>query len=491
MTNTLAQDDYLRKLKTLFADITVYKDAKRNTFINSLGIPSFLRDWLVRRFADEDGRVDTEALQGYVNQYIPRREQWEGLKSAMVKEGTKVKFLAKIRVEIDVKTGEGLFSLPDFSFPSRKYEAIIAERLLLEKKQALLDTVEAWGVVQLEWRLVPIPGPKEQGAIVMTDFQPFKPYKVDLDFYQRARAEFALEEWLDTLLMAIDYNPRGFLNQQQKLTMLSRLLPFVEPRLNIIELAPKGTGKSYLFSKISKYGWLISGGNVTRPRLFFDAGKRQPGLITRHDYVALDEIQTITFPDEEEIRGALKGYLESGEFRVGDYKGTGTAGFVLLGNIQQKLMNEEKNMFRELPRIFHESALLDRFHGFIRGWDIPRMKENMKAQGWGLNAEYFSEIVHALRQDIRYRALVDEWLEVPRGADTRDTEAVKRLATGFLKLLFPHAIFPGSLQLSEFDQYCFQPAMRMRQIIRKQLNILDSEYTSALPAIVCKPVDQL
>ncbi len=486
MTSAAAPEAYEQKLKRIFADIVVYKDARRNRFISALGIPSFLRDWLVRRFAGEDGRVDTEALQGYVNRYIPRREQWEALKSAMVNEGARIKLLAKIRVEIDIKTGVGLFTLPDFSFPGRKYEAQIEERLLLEKKQPLLENVEAWGVLQLEWRLVPVPGPKPQGAIVLTDFQPFKPYTVEVDFYQRARAEFSLEEWLDTLLLAIDYNPRGFLSQQQKLAMLSRLLPFVEPRLNLIELAPKGTGKSYLYSQISKYGWLISGGNVSRARLFYDAAKRQPGLITRHDYVALDEIQTITFPDEEEIRGALKGYLESGEFRVGDYRGIGSAGFVLLGNIPQRLMNEEKNMFQELPRIFHESALLDRFHGFLRGWDIPRLKENLKAQGWGLNAEYFSEILHELRKDIRYRALVDDWLEVPKGADTRDTEAVKRLATGFLKLLFPHAILPGEVQPSEFDRYCFQPALRMRQIIRRQLHLLDSEYPTAMPEIVCK-----
>lgn len=486
MTTEISPPDYVNKLKRIFADIVVYKDARRNKFISSLGIPSFLRDWLVRRFADADGRVDTEALQKYINQYIPHREQWEALKSTMIKEGAKVRFLAKIRVEIDVRTGEGLYMLPDFGFPSRKYEAIISDRLLLEKKQALLDNVETWGVLEVEWRLVTIPGPKPQGAIVLTDFQPFKPYTVDVEFYQRAREEFSFEEWVNTLLMAIDYNPQGFLDQRQKLVMLSRLLPFVEPRLNLIELAPKGTGKSYIYSNISKYGWLISGGNVSRARLFYDAGRRQPGLITRHDYVALDEIQTITFPDEDEVRGALKGYLESGEFRVGDYKGNGSAGFVLLGNIPQSHMNEEKNMFRGLPRIFQESALLDRFHGFLRGWDIPRLKESLKAQGWGLNAEYFSEILHALRTDIRYRDLVDSWLEVPKGADTRDTEAVKKLSTGFLKLLFPNAIFSGSLSPTEFDRFCLQPALRLRQIVRRQLHILDTEYSASMPEIVCR-----
>lgn len=487
MTTAARPEDLGRKLKQIFGDTVVYKDARRNKAISALGIPSFLRDWLVRRFADSDGQVDIEALQQYVNRHIPRREQWEALKSAMVKEGARIRILARLRVEIDIRTGEGLFSLPDLSFPTRKYEAVIADRLLVEKKQALLDNVETWGVLQLEWRQVPIPGPKPQGAIVLTDFQPFKPYTVEVEFYQQARKEFSLEEWLDILLLAIDYNPQGFLNQEQKLALLSRLLPFVEPRLNLIELAPKGTGKSYLFSNISKYGWLISGGNITRARLFYDAARKQPGLITRHDYVALDEIQTITFPDEEEIRGALKGYLESGEFRVGDYKGNGSAGFVLLGNIPQKLMHEDKNMFQELPRIFHESALLDRFHGFLRGWDIPRMRENLKAQGWGLNAEYFSEILHALRPDIRYRDLVDHWLEVPKGADTRDTEAIKRLATGYLKLLFPHAIYPEAVSPADFDRYCLQPARRRRQIIRKQLHLLDREYSPTLPEIVCRP----
>jgi ATP-dependent Lon protease len=483
MANSSVHTEYVEKLKSIFTGMVVYKDAARNKFISSMGIPSFLRDWLVMRFSDETGRIDTASLQTYIEQFIPRREQWERLKTSMVKEGARIKFLAKIRVEMDVKTGEGLFTLPDFGFPSRKYEAIILDKVLLEKKQVLFEDVESWGVLQLEWRLGAIPGFKNHGAIVLTDFQPFKPYKVDLSFFQEARAHFSLDEWLDTLLMAVDYSPQGFLNNKQKLTLISRLLPFVEPRLNIIELAPKGTGKSYLFSQISKYGWLISGGNVTRARLFYDVAKRLPGLITRHDYLALDEIQSITFPDEDEIRGALKGYLESGEFRVGDYKGIGEAGFVLLGNIKQRMMSEEKNMFQELPRIFHESALLDRFHGFILGWKLPRMKENMKAQGWGLNAEYFSEIMHELRKDIRYRAIVDELLDIPKGADTRDTEAIKRLSTGYIKLLFPHATSPNALTNQDFQQYCFNPAFHMRQIIRKQLNILDAEYSINMPDI--------
>jgi len=285
--------------------------------------------------------------------------------------------------------------------------------------------------------------------------------------------------------------PEGFLDKKQKLTMISRLLPFVEKRLNLIELAPKGTGKSYLFSQISKYGWLVSGGSITRARLFYDINKRMNGLVSHYDYVALDEIQSISFPNQEEIQGALKGYLESGEFRIGDYRGIGEAGFVLLGNIKESLMNIEVNMFQELPPIFHESALLDRFHGFIKGWDIPRMKENMKAQGWALNVEYFSEIMHLLRDDIIYRAVVDEILEVPKGADTRDTEAIKRICTGFMKLLFPHVRDIDDIDATEFVEFCLNPAKSMRAVIKKQLGIIDREFSGKdIPDITCKLLNQ-
>jgi ATP-dependent Lon protease len=471
------------KLKSIFSDTLVYKSAQRNKFLYALGIPSYLRDWLVMRFANDQGQINVDEVFTYVNQYIPQREQWESLKSAMVKEGSRVRILAKVRVEVDVTTGEGLFGLPDLGFPARKYEAVISDRVLREKKDTLLMSSETWGVVELEWTIKQITGRKEEGRVYMIDFKPFRPYQVDLQFFQEARKEFTLEEWLDLLLLAIDYNPVGFITTRDKVAMLSRLLSFIEKRLNLIELAPKGTGKSYLFSQISKYGWLVSGGSISRARLFYHQGQRAIGLVSRYDYVALDEIQSINFPDEEEVRGALKGYLESGEYRVGDYRGVGDAGFVLLGNINEDFMNEDMNMFRELPSAFQESALLDRFHGFIKGWDIPRMKENMKAEGWGLNVEYFSEIMHALRNDIRYRGTVDELLTVPRGADTRDTEAIKRLATGFLKLLFPHAVTARDIKPAAFEEYCLNPAKAMRGIMRKQLHIMDPEYADTIPEI--------
>ena len=136
-------------------------------------------------------------------------------------------------------------------------------------------------------------------------------------------------------------------------------------------------------------------------------------------------------------------------------------------------MDTDTNMFQKLPEIFHESALLDRFHGFIKGWELPKMKENLKANGWALNTEYFGEILHMLRDELSYRAVVDQLLQLPKNSATRDTEAIKRICTGFLKLLFPDATEVDKINIDEFERYCLAPAKEMRSIIKTQLSIMD------------------
>ena len=220
----------------------------------------------------------------------------------------------------------------------------------------------------------------------------------------------------------------------------SRLLPFVEKRINLIELAPKGTGKSYVFGHISKNGLLTDGGKVTRSKMFYDANRRKPGYICGPDYVAIDEVKLVNFGDENEMRSILQGYLEYGTFNSNGYNGESDAGVVFLGNIKEENMDEYGYMLGELPTLFQETALLDRIHGFVKGWDIPRMNDGLKLTGWALNSEYFCSILHELRNDMSYRAIVEKIVEVPEHADTRDTEAIKRLATAYLKLLFPKAL---------------------------------------------------
>ena len=129
-----------------------------------------------------------------------------------------------------------------------------------------------------------------------------------------------------------------------------------------------------------------------------------------------------------------------------------------------------------IPQSFQETALLDRIHGFVKGWDIPRMNDSLKVNGWALNSEYFCSILHELRNDMSYRALVEKMVETPDHADTRDTEAIKRLATAYLKLLFPNARSESDIDKIEFRDYCLLPAMKMRRIIKLQQGMIDTEY---------------
>ena len=183
--------------------------------------------------------------------------------------------------------------------------------------------------------------------------------------------------------------------------------------------------------------------------------------------------------------------MESGVFTVGNYEGVADAGIILLGNISQDNMDEYKSMFSELPSTFHESALLDRFHGFIKGWDIPRMHDDLKISGWALNSEYFCSIMHLLREDASYRVVVDQLVEVPEHSDTRDTEAVKRICTAFLKLLFPNVRSIYDIESRDFNRYCLRPATKMRRIIKMQLGILDPEFKGKdVPAFSVRNIDE-
>jgi len=468
--------------------MVVYKDLKKSTFFSALSLPSFMRDWLLKRFEDESGHFDSDELVRFVRTYLPRKDDWTSIKNRVVIEHERVKFLAKISVDIDIKTGEVSFAMPDFGLSGK--DTVIEEMVWESCKEDLVRGRETWGMLEIAYRQ-PDDDMKLKGKIKLTSFKTFCPYTIDLDYYKDARREFSTAEWLDVLLGAVDYNASGYLgDEEKKLTMLARLLPFVEKRLNLIELAPKGTGKSYLFGRVSRFGWLSSGGVMSRAKMFYDQNKRTEGLVSGNDYITLDEVQTISFTDVDEMRAALKGYLESGIFTVGNYEGTADAGVILCGNIKKETMDEDGfgNMFEELPSVFHESALIERFHGFIKGWNIPRMNDDLKIAGWALNSEYFCSIMHELRDDMSYRAIVDELIEVPEAADTRDTEAVKRIATAYLKLLFPQVRSANDISTREFKRYCLDRARKMRDTIRYQLGLLDIEYRGKdIPAFSVRP----
>ena len=472
MAETFQNADWLERFRDAFDEMVVFKDLKRSNFIASFKLPSFMRDWVIKRFQDEDGEIDVDAAASFIREFIPKKDDWKSVMDRVVTRQERVRFLAKIAVNIDIKTQNVSFELPDFGLSWK--DTIIPPDVWVNCGDALLKSEENWGIVELGYQY-PVSA-KEPGKIKLTDFQDFCPYTVDLEEYKYARESFSLSEWMDMILSAVDYNADGYDGELQKFAMLQRLLPFVEKRLNLMELAPAGTGKSYLFGQISRYGWLVSG-KVTRAKLIYDIGRKKDGVVSARDYVALDEIREAEYMADPEIQSALQAIMENGAYRAPDnHEVNVDAGIVFLGNISSERMNEYQNMFVELPKPFHQPQFLDRIHGFIRGWELPRMTDDLKVCGWALNSEYFATIMHQLRDDPSYRAIVDELILLPPGADTRDTEAVKRISTAYLKLLFPQVRGASDILPKDFRKYCLNPAMNMRSIIRLQMGYADEKH---------------
>lgn len=484
------------KFRSCFGDMSVYKDLKNSNFFSTLGLPSFMRDWLLQRYQDDDGRYEAGEISAFVNKYMPRQNEWLAIKDRIVTDYENVKILAKILVDINISTSEISFSLPDYGISNN--QTMIDNGVWNRCKEELVSGKETWGLIELGYRPPDDSArPKIPGRIKLLSFQNFCPYEIDLDYFKDARAEFTIDEWRDIILGAVDYNPAGYDIARKKdselpdvgrmkMAFISRLAPFVEKRLNLMELAPKGIGKSYVFGQLSRHGWLSTSDRITRAKLFYDMNKRCLGLVGQNDFVVLDEIQKTCF--DEGMGAILQGYLEQGVFTVGNYQGASDCGMVLCGNIEPELMNADGRlfMFGKLPALFHDPAIIDRFHGFIKGWHIPRMNDDLKVNGWALNSEYFTAIMHELRSDASYRYIVDEIVQVPEGADTRDTEAIKRVATALLKLLFPNTKSAGDIKPLAFEHYCLRPARNMRAVIRRQLHMMDEQYKLGLPDLIAR-----
>lgn len=461
------------RLLDAFDEMVLYKDLSKGNIISSFKLPSFMRDWVMKMFQDEEGNLDINEASEYIRTYIPKRGEWKSIQNRIVTQNEMVKFLGRVSINIDIKSQEVSFALPDFGLGYK--DTYISPEVWDRCSNVLLRSEEAWGVVELGY-LFP-EDEKKDGKIQMLDFQDFCPYTTDLGEFKDARSMFTLDEWIDIVLSAVDYNPNGYDSMTQKLAVLQRLLPFVEKNLNLLELAPPGTGKSYLFGQISRYGWLVSG-KATRAQLIYHRASKRDGVVAYKDFIALDEIREAEYMKDTEMHSALQQIMENKKYKSDDgHEVNVDAGIVFLGNINGDNMNEYTFMFSELPEPFHKSPFLDRIHGFIKGWDLPRMNDDMKAKGWSLNSEYYSTIMHELRDDPVYRNVVEDMLVLPEKADTRDTEAIRRICTAYMKLLFPHVTDASEMSPFEFDCYCLQPAKEMRSIIRVQMGLVDSKET--------------
>jgi len=459
-----------QKAKDYYGEVVINKGLMGKAGFGARAIPVYVGEWIISQFMDgdkitEDGRNE---IVSTISKFLPQKADKNMILNRLG-EQEEVRILDDFRINVDLD-----HHTHDLSIPILDVNHGMVQKNIIDSNPMLLKT-GMWGLGTL--RYVPPDGEDiKKGQIWMVEFKAFQTPGVDLDYWRESRKHFTTDEWIDLLVSSCQFNPEVH-TLPQKLLLLSRIIPLVEPRVNIIELAPKGTGKSFVFDNISRYAAVIPGGKLSAPALFFNSTTKQIGLIPRYDVVVVDEIQKIQTDASGEAMAGLKMYLESGRYRraTGDL-GTSESSFVMLGNItlgsSRLPLYESDGIFKELPTALQESAFIDRIHGIIEGWFMPRVSRNTPSQSLGFKGDFFSEVLHELRVDLRYADYVSQSMHLPQCEDMRDTKAIARLAEGFLKLLFPD-LKPSE---EEFISYCVNPAVRMRQQIRDELAKIDQEY---------------
>ena len=457
-----------QKALDYYGEVIINKHLIHEAGFGARAIPTYVGEWILSAYA-EDGEL-TEASRGkiaaFLGKYLPTKGQKDEIKNRLLKMET-VRLLDDYSVAINLKTGERLLRIPLLDINDAQVSGQIVD------ENELLVTSGVWGIGDLFY--VPPESSRERGRVWMRELRPFQISSVDLDYFKECRQHFTFDEWLDLMVSSIGFNPRAQ-TLPQKMILITRIIPLAEPRVNIVELAPKGTGKSFVYDNLSRYARVVAGGKITPAVLFHNLATHTPGLITRYDVIVLDEVQSIRGDSAGELMAGLKVYLESGRYSRGNTMGTSEASFAMLGNLtldaDYQPIYDEDGLFREIPNFLQETAFIDRVHGLIAGWEMGRVTKDTPSTSMGFKGDFFSEILHVLRREAQCGEYVSQNMRLVSCDDLRDRKAIARLATGFLKLLFPD-MKPTE---EEFREFCVQPAVELRQRVRDELHKLDPEY---------------
>jgi len=462
-------ESFEQKALDSYGSLIINKSFARKAGFGSRAIPVYVREWIVAHYVGDSPDLTDDArarIAEFVRKYLPSKSERESVKNLLYEQND-VKLLDDYSVQVNLTKGDRYLLIPFLD----ESKASIPPNIVRDNEMLLSSGI--WGVGTLSYAPPTDEGP---GQVIMRSFTPFQLASLALDYFISQRRHFTTQEWLDFIVNSMGFNHRIY-TERQKILLISRLLPMVEPRHNLIELAPKGTGKSFVYENMSRYVTVRSGA-ITAPVLFFNDARKTPGLITRFDCVVIDEAQKVRGDRSGELTALLKSYLEAGRFGRGSAGSiTAESGIVILANIDldehKRPLHEMIGLFRDFPNFLRETAFLDRFSGLLPGWDLPRVTKATPSVCLGLKGDIFAEILHMLRSDISYRDFVKTNMELENCDDLRDSRAIESGATGMLKILFP------SQQPTEQDfyQYCVNPALEMRHRVRDELCKLDREYT--------------
>ena len=464
--------DHLDKLAaSVFDGYLVRKDLVRR-YSRQYPVPTYVVEFLLGRYcASVDEDEIAEGLKIVEQQLKDRtvRTGEEELFKARAREIGSVRIIDIIKARLDAKNDCYIAELPSVNLRDVRIE----DDLVRDNERMLTDGFYAEVTLSYDGIIA-----QEKGGrpFKVDGLRPIQMSKSDvLDIYAKARNAFTTSEWVDFLLRSIGLEPGAF-SERAKRVVLLRIIPFVERNYNLVELGPRGTGKSHLFQQISPYAHLISGGKATVAKMFVNNANGQRGLVCQHDIVCFDEVSGISF-DQKDGVNIMKGYMASGQFSRGKENIRAEGSLVMVGNLDVDVEQQQRigHLLSPLPPDMRDdTAFMDRLHAYAPGWDYPKLNpEEHLTDHFGLVSDFLSECWSRLRNGNRV-AVMQGRVHLGGALSGRDIEAVNKTVSGLIKLLFPDPDMPVSDEdLESIVRLALEARRRVKE---QQRRVFKSEF---------------
>jgi len=454
-----------RKLNEVFPGKVVRKDLLHK-IKKGTNVPSFVLEFLLAKYCASDDaeeiKAGIEAVFETLESNYVRPDEANKAQSTVQQKG-KHRFIDKVHVTYSEKEKRHWAEMENFN--SRRIA--IPEKFYKENDRILEGGIWAEAVVchnDIE---------DDDYAFFIDDLRPIQLSRFDADAFLAGRTKFTRDEWLDAIIRSIGLEPDK-LSKRLKFHFLARFFSFVEKNYNFIELGPRGTGKSYSFSEFSPYATLISGGQATTPILFYNNQKSKVGLVGFWDTVAFDEVGSIKIKDRDSVQ-IMKDYMANGRFSRG-VQVIADASFAFVGNIDhaidQVINSESLDLFYPLPESF-DLAVIDRFHYYLPGWEMPKNSSPYLTDSYGFISDYMAEAFHFLFRSQNRYDWVSRNVKLGKTVEGRDEIAVRKTLCAFLKILHP-AGEPTQEELAEYVEYAIEGRRRIKEQLNKRKT--DEEY---------------
>lgn len=438
----------------------VRKDLVR-TFSRQFPVPTYVVEFLLGRYcASVDQDEIDEGLDIVQRQLSTRtvRAGEEELFKARAREEGEIKLIDLISARLDAKTDSYIATLPSL----RLNDVRISPEMVKEHERMLTGGFYAEITLTYDAAIAQEIKGRPFGIIALREIQLSKRNVIDI--LTKARKNFTTDEWISLLLRSIGFDPDK-LSPRERNAMMLRMVPFVERNYNLVELGPRGTGKSHLFQQISPYAHLISGGKATVARMFVNNATGQRGLVCQYDVVCFDEVSGISF-DQKDGVNIMKGYMESGEFSRGKESIRADGSIVMVGNFDVDVEHQQRigHLFGPLPpEMRNDTAFMDRIHAYLPGWDVPKIHKELLTDHFGLVSDFLSECWRQLRYQSHIHCLQSR-VFYGGALSGRDINAVNKTVSGLLKLLYP-----GECNIPDEDiEWAVHLAMEARRRVKEQ-----------------------